>query len=411
LQPTRDKWNRNIVLFLTSQTVSLFGSYLVQYAIMWHITLRTQSGVMMTISIICGFLPTFFVSPFAGVWADRFSRKRLIILADAFIALATLILALLFLRGYEALWLLFVVSAIRALGAGVQIPAIGAFIPQMAAGEMLTKVNAAMTSIESLVSLLSPMAGGALLTMASIEAIFFIDVVTAVVAILILILFLDVPVHTGALNKPATGYFADMREGYNYIRRHRYIRNFFIFCAIFFVLAAPATFLTPLQVVRSFGSDVWRLTAIEVAFSVGMMLGGLVMAVWGGFRNKIHTMTLAYVAFGACTLALGIIPFFFVYLLIMVITGVTMPMFNTPATVLLQERVAEDYLGRVFGILGMISSIMMPLGMLVFGPLADMVIIEWLLIGTGLLLCIQGLFLLGNKPLLEAGKPVSQADG
>jgi len=366
---------------------------------------------MMTISIICGFLPTFFVSPFAGVWADRFSRKRLIILADAFIALATLILALLFLRGYEALWLLFVVSAIRALGAGVQIPAIGAFIPQMAAGEMLTKVNAAMTSIESLVSLLSPMAGGALLTMASIEAIFFIDVVTAVVAILILILFLDVPVHTGALNKPATGYFADMREGYNYIRRHRYIRNFFIFCAIFFVLAAPATFLTPLQVVRSFGSDVWRLTAIEVAFSVGMMLGGLVMAVWGGFRNKIHTMTLAYVAFGACTLALGIIPFFFVYLLIMVITGVTMAMFNTPATVLLQERVAEDYLGRVFGILGMISSIMMPLGMLVFGPLADMVIIEWLLIGTGLLLCIQGLFLLGNKPLLEAGKPVSQADG
>jgi len=411
LELTKDKWNRNIVLFLISQTVTLFGSYLVQYAILWHITLRTQSGIMMTIAIICGFLPTFFISPFAGVWADRFSRKTLIILADAFIAVATLILALLFLTGYDALWLLFLVSAIRALGAGVQIPAIGAFIPQMAAGEMLTRVNATMTSIEAMVSLLSPMASGALLTIASIETIFFIDVVTASIAIFILILFLDVPVHAKALSKQATGYFADMREGFKYIQGHKYIRNFFIFCAVFFVLAAPAAFLTPLQVVRSFGSDIWRLTAIEVAFSAGMMLGGVVIAVWGGFKNRIHTMTLACVAFGACTLALGLIPFFFVYLLIMVTTGVTMPMFNTPATVLLQERVAEDYMGRVFGILGMISSIMMPLGMLVFGPLADIVVIEWLLIGTGLLLFIQGFFLLGNKPLLEAGKPVSQADG
>ena len=90
----------------------------------------------------------------------------------------------------------------------------------------------------------------------------------------------------------------------------------------------------------------------------------------------------------------------------MTIVGVVIPMFNTPATVLLQERVEEDFLGRVFGILGMISSIMMPLGMLVFGPLADSVRIEWLLIGTGFLLFIQGFFLLGNKPLLEAGKSV-----
>src|SRR5690554_4174095 len=87
-------WKKNIILFLTSQTISLFGTSLVQYAIMWHITLTTQSGVMMTIAIICGFLPTFFLSPFAGVWADRFNRKLLIILSDSMIALTTLVLAI-----------------------------------------------------------------------------------------------------------------------------------------------------------------------------------------------------------------------------------------------------------------------------------------------------------------------------
>ena len=161
MQITHKGWNQNIILFLAGQTISLFGSYLVQYAIMWHITLSTKSGIMMTLAIICGFLPTFFISPFAGVWADRFNRKNLIILADSFIAIATLILAILFLMGYDELWLLFVVMAIRAFGSGVQLPTIGAFLPQMVSGDMLTKVNATMTSIESLVSLVSPMASGA----------------------------------------------------------------------------------------------------------------------------------------------------------------------------------------------------------------------------------------------------------
>src|SRR3954449_6833269 len=128
MKPSNDQvmnnWKKNIILFLSSQTVSLFGSSLVQYAIMWHITLTTQSGVMMTLFIICGFIPTFILSPIAGVWADRYNRKILIILADGLIAVATLILAILFLMGFDAIWLLFVIAAIRAFGTGVQMPAV-----------------------------------------------------------------------------------------------------------------------------------------------------------------------------------------------------------------------------------------------------------------------------------------------
>jgi DHA3 family macrolide efflux protein-like MFS transporter len=90
------------------------------------------------------------------------------------------------------------------------------------------------------------------------------------------------------------------------------------------------------------------------------------------------------------------------------LTGISMPIFNTPAIVVLQEKVDADFLGRVFGVLGMIASTMMPLGMLLFGPLSDIIKIEWLLIGTGLLLFIQGFFLLGNKVLIEVGKPISK---
>jgi len=223
---------------------------------------------------------------------------------------------------------------------------------------------------------------------------------------LTLLLFLHVPVHAKALEKQTISYFGDMSKGFAYIKNHAYIKNFFLFCAIFFVLAAPAAFLTPLQVTRSFGSDVWRLTAIEITFSVGMMGGGIIMASWGGFKNKVHTMMLASLIFGACTFAFGVVPDFWIYLIFMLIVGIAMPIFNVPSTVLLQEKVEVDYLGRVFGVLGMISSVMMPLGMLVFGPLADIIKIEWLLMGTGLLLFTQGFFLIGNKVLIEAGKPI-----
>ncbi|KAF1085499.1 enterobactin exporter EntS [Sporotomaculum syntrophicum] len=402
------KWKKNIILFLGSQTFSLFGSSLVQYAIMWYIVLNTQSGIMMTISILCGFVPTFILSPVAGVWADRYNRKLLIMLSDSMIAISTLVLAILFLMGYDSIWLLFVMSAIRAFGAGVQTPAVGAILPQIVPEDKLTAVNGTNGSIQSLVFLVAPMVSAALLTMTSLEIIFFVDVVTAAIAVTILLVFLKIPVHAKALEKQTTSYISDFRQGLEYIKNHEFIKKFFIFFAFFFVLVAPAAFLTPLQVARSFGDDVWRLTALEIAFSLGMTFGGIVIAAWGGFKNKIHTMTLSCLVIGACTFALGVVPVFWIYLIFIGLTGLVMPFFNTPSMVLIQEKVEGDYLGRVFGVFSMIATSMMPLGMLVFGPIADIVKIEWLLIGTGILLFVQAFFLLGSKVLIEAGKPVSK---
>nr|AMP56336.1 MFS_1 [uncultured bacterium] len=399
----KQHWKKNTLLFLSSQTISLFGSSLVQYAITWHITLKTQSGLMMAISIICGFLPMFFISPFAGVWADRYNRKMIIILSDSLIAISTLALVILFSQGNDALWLLFVASAIRSIGSSFQTPAISAFLPQLVPEDKLVKVNAANGSIQALVMLASPMLSGALLTVASIERIFLIDVITAIIAIVFLV-FIKAEIHAKALEKQTTSYFTDMKEGIIYIRNHPFIKNFLIFCAIFMILASPVAFLTPIQVTRTYGEDVWRLTTIEITFSIGMMLGGLIMATWGGFKNKIYSMTLACMVVGLCTFLLGVIPNFIIYSALMGIFGASMPLFNTPSTVLLQEKVEEGYLGRVFSVMSMISSIMMPLGMLVFGPVADIIKIEWLLIGTGVLLFILSFYLVGSKTLLEAGK-------
>jgi DHA3 family macrolide efflux protein-like MFS transporter len=224
------------------------------------------------------------------------------------------------------------------------------------------------------------------------------------VAVSILLLFLRIPPHARALTKAGTGYFHDLAMGLRYIGGNVFLKTFFLFAVVFFFFVSPVAFLSPLQVTRTFGGDVWRLTAVEVVFSLGMLAGGLLLASWGGFKNKAKTMALSCVITGAFTFALGVTPFFGLYLVFMGLLGTSMPLFNTPLTVLLQQKVEADYLGRVFGVLGMISSVTLPAGMLVFGPVADVVKIEWLLIGTGLLIFAEGLLMARSPVLLEAGK-------
>ncbi len=385
------EWKRRVAIFLGSQTISLFGSSLVQYAIMWYITLETKSGAMMTISILCGFLPTLLLSPFAGVWADRFDRKKLIIFADSGIAITTLILAISFLTGHGAVWQLFVASALRALGAAIQMPAVGAFLPQIVPEDKLMRVNGINGSIQSATMLISPMVSGALLTFASIEKIFFIDVITAAIGVGILAFFLKVEKPAG--NEGPDGkkslkptYFGDMKVGLIYIWNHRFLKVFFGFSAVLLFLVAPAAFLTPLQVTRVFGSEVWRLTTLEVCFSLGMIAGGVALSIWGGFKNRAYTMVLGNGIMGICTIALGMVNSFYAYLIYLGIFGIALTFFNTPSMVLIQEKVEEEYMGRVFGVMTMISSSMMPLGMLFFGPIADKVSIEVILVVTGILI-------------------------
>lgn len=402
-------WKRHLALFMSSQTISLLGSSLVQYAMLWHITLQTKSGAMMTLYIICGFVPTFILSPFAGVWADRYDRKRLIILSDAMIALVTLGLALAFLAGFEPIWLLLVGAALRAIGSAVQGPAVGAILPQIVPEDRLIRANGLNSTIQSAIMLVSPLLSGALLTLASLELIFFIDVITAGLAITVL-LVLKVATHAKAARQQESGYFNDMMEGFRYIRDHRYLVSYFAYVGLFLFLISPAAFLTPLQVARSFGEDVWRLSAIEMVFSLGMLAGGVLITSWGGFRNRMHTMIVSNLVMALCSIALALVPSFWLYLLVMGVFGISMPLYNTPSAVIIQEHVESDFLGRVFSVLTMLFTSIMPLAMLLFGPIADSMPIEWLLFGTGAILLALGTLVFRNRRLMEAGLPIVRAE-
>jgi DHA3 family macrolide efflux protein-like MFS transporter len=405
INPPDAGWKKNVALFLAGQAVTLVGSSLVGYAVMWYVTLETQSGVMMTIFTVATMLPMFFISPFGGVWADRFNRKYLINIADASIAAVTLVIALCFTLGVENIYLLLVCSVMRSLGQGVQMPAITSLIPQIAPADQLVRVNGINSSIQSLSMLGSPAIAGVLLSVAPLQVILFIDVATAAIGISILMFLVKVPAKSAEEKAAASAksYFTDMKEGVSYIRVHAFIKRFFVISAISTILLTPAMLLTPLQVTRDFGADVWRLTAIELAFSVGMLAGGLVIAAWGGFKNKTVTLVFGAMIFGVTTIGFGLFTNFWLYLVCMGACGMSVPVINTPVMSILQTKVDSDFMGRVFSVVTMISSVMLPIGMVLFGPLGDVVKLDYLMIATGAGMVLLGLYTLSDRKLRDAG--------
>jgi DHA3 family macrolide efflux protein-like MFS transporter len=241
-----------------------------------------------------------------------------------------------------------------------------------------------------------------------LESLFFLDVITAIIGISIVLFFVKTPEKTKSIlpetEHNGTAYFHELKEGMEYIRKHGYVLRMLILGAVFLFFFAPAAFLTPLQVTRNFGNDVWRLSAIEITFSIGMMAGGILIGVWGGFKNRIYTMTLSCGLCGLLSVGLGLAPNFFLYLAIMAVLGISLPLWNAPSMVLLQTTVEPAFMGRVLSAFTMVSSTMMPLGMVVFGPFADIVSINILLVGTGIAVALLCIPMMTSKTLLEAGR-------
>jgi DHA3 family macrolide efflux protein-like MFS transporter len=400
-------WKTNTALFLVGQASTLIGSSLVSFAVLWYVVLETKSGSIMTIFTVATMVPTFFISPFGGVWADRYNRKNLINISDGAIALVSLFIALCFSFGMTSLLLLLVCALARSLGQGVQLPAVNALIPELVPEQHLVRVNSINSMIQSISMIGTPALSGVLMTIAPIQIILFIDVATAAIGISILYFLVKVPKSRPAethSSNTGSSYFHEIRETFRYMRHHNFVLRLLIYEGITALLITPCAFLTPLQVTRDFGADVWRLTAIEIAFSVGMIVGGGTLSAWGGFKNKIFTTGFGIILTGLATAALGILTNFPLYISVMGFIGITVPLTNTPIISLLQSKVDSEHMGRVFSFYTMVSSLTMPLGMVLFGPLSDVISIDILLIITGIACLAEVVYIAFDKTVIRSGR-------
>ena len=255
-------------------------------------------------------------------------------------------------------------------------------LPQIVPTEKLMRVNGINSSVQSSLMILAPVAAAGIYSTISLAAILFIDFATAVIG-LSLLATIAVPTLARAASDEKPSYFTDLREGMKYIFSNDLVRwVMVIFGLVFLLIVAPSN-LSPLMLVRNFGSDVWLLTILELAFGVGMVIGGALMAIFASKFSRIKTIIGSSVLFGILAIGLGFSTNLIVFYALFFIVGLSVPAFSTSAMTLLQETVEPERQGRVFGFVGIVMSVAMPIGMAVLGPLADLVSVELLLIVTG----------------------------
>ena len=386
-------WKSRIVLFLISQCVTLFGSTLVQMAIVWYVTLNTSSGVWVAAFSICSYLPQFLMSFIGGVWADRYSRKRLIIGADISIAAVTFImmLAMPFIREEKfLLGGLLVMSIIRSVGAGIQTPAVNAVIPQLVPESQLMRFNGINATMQSLVQFAAPAAAGLLLSLSTLQSTLIIDILTAVFGVGILSCVL-IPKQR-SIEKSAS-VIKDMRMGIHFAFSDKLIRKLLIVYGLFTFLCVPAGFLAGLLVNRVYGNTYWYLTAVELIGFFGMIMGGLLMSLWRGFKSRINTLVFGLFIFGIMAVGMGLTKKFILYLILMALYGVALTIVQTSITTLIQENVKSLMQGRIFGLMGSMYSGFIPIGMVIFGPMADIIPLEWIIVCSGVLVMMIAMIL------------------
>ena len=401
----KQKWRGKVIAFLAGQGISLFGSQLVQMAIIWHVTLETSSGIWVTILTLAAFLPQMVMSLFAGVWADRYDRKRIIIVADAVIAVTTLLLALYMMSGnmgVTVLPVIIIVSAIRSLGSGIQTPAVNAVIPQIVPEDGLIRVNGINGSIQSVVQFVSPIAAGAIMSIGPIYNIMLIDVATAVVGIGILAL-IKIPKYQPTERTEPTSVFAEMKEGLKFTWNSKFLRKMLMTYGAYIFLCVPSGFLTALMIERTFGDNVLFLTVNETVGFAGALVGGLLLGATGGFKNRNKTFFLGVMIYGIASFAVGFTNVFWLFAGLMFFIGMTIPAAQTAVFTLVQEKTAPSMMGRVFSLVNVMFTGFIPLGMVIFGPLADLVRIQAMVIVCAVFIILLGLNIFLSRSFYKEG--------
>ena len=393
MNQTQNNWKRKTLLFLASQCITLFGSMIVQMSIIWYVTLKTSSGGWVAAFTICSYLPQFLISFFAGVWADRYNRKKLIVLADGVITIATLIMFLvmpMISSDFVLLSALLVISIVRSIGAGVQTPAVNAVIPHLVPAEYLMKYNGINATIQSIVQFIAPAVAGTVLSIGTFRSTLFIDIVTALIGIGLLSCIL-LPKQEVANDNISV--FSEIKAGIHYSFSDKMIGKILIVYGLFILLSVPAGFMSALLVSRVYGDVYWYLTAVELVGFAGMALGGVLMGMWGGFKSRVKTFAFGLLILSIMTIGMGVSPYFILYLVMMFVYSIALTIIQTATTTIIQEKAEGSMLGRVFGLMGAMYSGFLPVGMAIFGPLADILPLQWIMVGSGIALVLVTVYL------------------
>jgi DHA3 family macrolide efflux protein-like MFS transporter len=378
-------WKSPFFTIWTGQQLSLVGSSAAQFALVWWLTMTTGSATVLATATTVALIPQILLGPLAGAYIDRWNRRLVMMIADSFIALVSLWLAYLFWRGSMQVWHVYIVMLARSLGGVFHWPAMAASTTLMVPERHLTRIAGMNQTMNGLLMIVGPPLGALLLALLPLHGVMLVDVGTALFAVgPLLFIAIPQPVRSQTNGSKKASIWVDLREGFRFLWGWSGAMVLVAGALIFKVALTPAFSLLPLLVRKHFGGGAAQLSLLESVIGVGILLGGLILSAWGGFKRKVYTLLMGLIGVGVGILVLGFTPahLFFIALGSMFLMGLMIPMTDGPIMAIFQSTVAPEMQGRVFALLGSLTSVSSPLGLAIAGPVSDRFGIQiWFVVG------------------------------
>jgi DHA3 family macrolide efflux protein-like MFS transporter len=392
----QSRWQVPFFAIWSGQAVSLIGSKVAQFALIWWLTKLTGSATVLATASMVALVPEIVLGPIAGAYVDRWRRRTVLVMTDGLTALAALSLAYLFVTGNIQIWHVYMIMLLRSVSGSFQWPAMQASTSLMVPKKHLTRVAGLNQVMNGALNIVGPPLGAVLLAVLPLYGIMLVDVGTAVLAIgPLLVVHIPQPRRDDLAcddgQRPSI--LTDVSAGLRYIKAWPGLMALIGAALIVKVALTPAFSLLPLLVSKHFGGNAAQLSLLESVAGLGIVAGGLILSAWGGFRRRIYTTMMGMAFLGLGFAALGLTPrhLFWMALGSTFVVGLTIPLIDGPIMAIIQGTVIPEMQGRVFTIIGSLLGLTSPFGLAIAGPVSDWLGLQvWYLV-AGVLCGVIGL--------------------
>lgn len=390
-----ENWRKNFITIWIGQAFSQFSSSVLQFAIVWYLTDKTGSAIILSAAMLMGFLPQGILGPFIGVFIDRYDRKKIMMISDLLISAASFTMVIASGMGELSTKLIMVVLMVRSIGTAFHNPCLQAVTPQIVPLDQLTRYSGYSQALESGTQILSPVVAAVLYQSWSLSGIIFLDVIGALIALFTLRIT-AIPRLERNEDIGKIRVWREAREGLRILKTKKGMLGLVLISSIYTFALMPISALFPLMSMSYFNGTSANASAVEVVFSIGMLIGSVILSKWGGTRNRIYTIAGSFSMMSLSLFISGNLPpsGFMAFVVCSCIMGISGPFYWGMYTPILQSRFEAKYLGRVMSLSGSIMIISGPIGLAVSGVFAERFGVEkWFLVSGVLVLFAALLFL------------------
>ena len=376
-----DNWKRVFAIIWTGQFLSILTSSIVNFAIVLWLSLETGSAEVLAFATMAALLPQSVLGLFTGIFIDRWKRKRVMIMADSFIAFCTLILAVLFYFDLAKISHIYVLLALRSVGSAFHMPAMQASVPLLAPKSELMRIAGINQVIQSVCNIAGPALAGLFITMMKMTNILLLDVAGAAFACLSLC-FVFIPDPSHEERNSELHLWREAKEAIMEVRNQYGLSWLFLLSILATFVIMPVSVLFPLMTLNHFAGNAFQVSLVEVSWGGGALLAGALLLING-----------MYIALGLTFLFSGLLPVsgFIWFAVLTALGGVCGSLYFATFTTVIQSRIDPGVMGRVFSFYMSFSMLPSMIGLLSTGFLADSIGLGNTFIISGGFLCLIGI--------------------